>query len=186
MGASGAIDPRGIAGGRPPKTDMQAAMRAILYLLRTGCPWRYLPRDSFPPRSTVYNIFPSSSVMASGRRFGPSCTWCCANGWAGRRARRRRFSTAHQSSQRKKGRQRRPSGVRRRQEGQGRKIHAQVDSEGLPMRVVVHSAAIRGSDAASRGSNRSGPMAATMHGKLMPPWQRCHGCAWRSSSGATT
>jgi putative transposase len=36
---------------------MKAAMNAILYLLRTGCPWRYLPRDSFPPRSTVYNIF---------------------------------------------------------------------------------------------------------------------------------
>ena len=44
-------------GGRPPKTDMRAAMNAILYLLRTGCPWRYLPRDTFPPRSTVYNIF---------------------------------------------------------------------------------------------------------------------------------
>ena len=56
MGASGAIDPRGIAGGRPPKTDMQAAMSAILYLLRTGCLWRYLPRDRFPTRSTVYNI----------------------------------------------------------------------------------------------------------------------------------
>ena len=36
---------------------MRAAMNAILYLLRTGCPWRYLPRDSFQPRSTVYNIF---------------------------------------------------------------------------------------------------------------------------------
>jgi transposase len=36
---------------------MRAAMNAVLYLLRTGCPWRYLPRDSFPPRSTVYNIF---------------------------------------------------------------------------------------------------------------------------------
>jgi transposase len=36
---------------------MRAAMNAILYLLRTPCPWRYLPRDSFPPRSTVYNIF---------------------------------------------------------------------------------------------------------------------------------
>ena len=24
-------------------------MNAILYLLRTGCPWRYLLRDSFPP-----------------------------------------------------------------------------------------------------------------------------------------
>ena len=44
-------------GGRPRKTDMRAAMNAILYLLRTGCSWRYLPRDSFPPRSTVYNIF---------------------------------------------------------------------------------------------------------------------------------
>ena len=44
-------------GGRPRKTDMRSAINAILYLLRTGCPWRYLPHDSFPPRSTVYNIF---------------------------------------------------------------------------------------------------------------------------------
>src|SRR5260221_9197358 len=44
-------------GGRPRKTDMRAAINAIVYLLRTGCPWRYLPRDGFPPRSTVYNIF---------------------------------------------------------------------------------------------------------------------------------
>jgi putative transposase len=36
---------------------MRAAMNAIFYLLRTGCPWRYLPRDGLPPRSTVYNIF---------------------------------------------------------------------------------------------------------------------------------
>ena len=44
-------------GRRPRKTDMRAAINAILYLLRTGCPWRYLLRDSIPPRSTVYNIF---------------------------------------------------------------------------------------------------------------------------------
>lgn len=44
-------------GGRPRKTEMRSAMNAILYLLRTGCPWRYLPRDGFPPRSTVYNMF---------------------------------------------------------------------------------------------------------------------------------
>jgi putative transposase len=43
-------------GGRPRETDMRAAMNTIPYLLRTSCPWRYLPRDSFPPRSTVYNI----------------------------------------------------------------------------------------------------------------------------------
>jgi len=36
---------------------MRAATNAILYLLRTGSPWRYLPCDGFSPRSTVYNIF---------------------------------------------------------------------------------------------------------------------------------
>src|ERR1700722_13892684 len=44
-------------GGPPGKTDLRAAMNAIFYLLRTGCPWRYLPRGPFPPRSTVSNIF---------------------------------------------------------------------------------------------------------------------------------
>jgi len=49
--------PEASPGGRPRKTDMRAAINAILYLLCTRCPWRYLPSDSFPPRSTVYNIF---------------------------------------------------------------------------------------------------------------------------------
>lgn len=44
-------------GGRPRQRNMREALNAIFYLLRTGCPWRYLPRDGFPPRSTVYNIF---------------------------------------------------------------------------------------------------------------------------------
>jgi len=49
--------PPATPGGRPRKTDMRATMNALFYLLRTGCPWRYLPGDPFPPRSTVYNIF---------------------------------------------------------------------------------------------------------------------------------
>jgi transposase len=44
-------------GGRPRQTSMREAVNAVFYVLRTGCPWRYLPRDGFPPRSTVYNIF---------------------------------------------------------------------------------------------------------------------------------
>ena len=53
----GPLIPDAAPGGRPRKTDMRSAMNGLLYLLRTGCPWRYLPRDGFPPRSTVYNIF---------------------------------------------------------------------------------------------------------------------------------
>ena len=43
--------------GRPRRTEMRSAMNSVFYLLRTGCPWRYLPRRVFPPHSTVYNIF---------------------------------------------------------------------------------------------------------------------------------
>lgn len=43
-------------GGRPRKTDPRDALDAILYILRTGCQWRYLPVD-FPPKSTVWRYF---------------------------------------------------------------------------------------------------------------------------------
>ncbi len=43
-------------GGRPRKTDMRDVVDAILYILRTGCQWRYLPID-FPPKSTVWRYF---------------------------------------------------------------------------------------------------------------------------------
>jgi hypothetical protein len=33
-------------------------------LLRTECPWRYLPRDGFPPRSTVYAKSPFAGPEA--------------------------------------------------------------------------------------------------------------------------
>jgi transposase len=47
-------------GGRPRTTALREVVNAILYLLRSGCPRRLLPKD-FPPRSTVYGYF---------RRFG--------------------------------------------------------------------------------------------------------------------
>src|SRR5436189_5249175 len=43
-------------GGRPPKTRLRDALDAVLYILRTGCQWRYLPKD-FPPKSTVWGYF---------------------------------------------------------------------------------------------------------------------------------
>jgi putative transposase len=43
-------------GGRPRKTDLRDVLDAILYILRTGCHWRYLPID-FPPKSTVWRYF---------------------------------------------------------------------------------------------------------------------------------
>jgi putative transposase len=42
--------------GRPRKVDMREVVNAILYILRTGCQWRALPKR-FPPRSTVQYYF---------------------------------------------------------------------------------------------------------------------------------
>jgi transposase len=41
--------------GRPPM-DRRRILEAILYLLKCGCPWRYLPID-FPHWKTVYHVF---------------------------------------------------------------------------------------------------------------------------------
>ena len=43
-------------GGRRRTTDLREVLNAILYLVRTGCQWRLLPKD-FPPLSTVYGYF---------------------------------------------------------------------------------------------------------------------------------
>lgn len=42
--------------GRPPTHSLRAIFDAIFYVLRTGCPWRYLPAD-FPPWQTVFYHF---------------------------------------------------------------------------------------------------------------------------------
>ncbi|MFE1781083.1 IS5 family transposase [Streptomyces sp. NPDC059506] len=44
------------AGIRRPTHDLRDLMDAILYVDRTGIPWRYLPHD-FPPHQTVYGYF---------------------------------------------------------------------------------------------------------------------------------
>lgn len=43
--------------GPPPEPELQrATFNAILYIARTGCPWRYLPHD-FPAWNTVSKTF---------------------------------------------------------------------------------------------------------------------------------
>src|ERR1041384_5171125 len=43
-------------GGRPRSTNLRDVVDAVFYVLRTGCQWRYLPKD-FPPKSTVWRYF---------------------------------------------------------------------------------------------------------------------------------
>jgi putative transposase len=42
--------------GRPRRWALRLLVNAIFYVLRTGCAWRYLPRE-YPPWQTVYTTF---------------------------------------------------------------------------------------------------------------------------------
>jgi putative transposase len=42
--------------GRPRSWALRLLVNALFYVLRTGCPWRYLPRE-YPPWQTAYTTF---------------------------------------------------------------------------------------------------------------------------------
>ena len=48
-----ALIPPAKHGGRKRKIVVRDVLNGIMYVLSTGCPWRYIPKD-LPPRSTVH------------------------------------------------------------------------------------------------------------------------------------
>src|SRR3954468_5763878 len=101
--------------GRPREVDLREVLDAILYLLRTGCPWRLLPKE-FPPKSTVFGYF---------RRLWEDGTWPTLHAllvMAAREQAGRAGGLAHRRHHRQPvgahDRERRAQGLRRRQEGE--------------------------------------------------------------------
>jgi len=44
----------GKRGGGKRRVNIRAVVNGVMYILSTGCQWRYLPKD-LPPRSTVHD-----------------------------------------------------------------------------------------------------------------------------------
>ena len=53
--------------GRPRKVQLRGVVEALLYILRTACPWRLLPRD-FPKRSSVQHYFYAWQKQGCGKQ----------------------------------------------------------------------------------------------------------------------
>jgi len=48
--------PKARRGGRKREVDIREVFNGVMYVLSTGCQWRYIPKD-LPPKSTVYRYF---------------------------------------------------------------------------------------------------------------------------------
>ncbi len=130
--------------GRPREVSLRQVVNAILYVLKTGCQWRQLPRE-FPAWSAVYYYF---------RRWSLDGTWERLHGLLRSRLRE------------KAGRHKHPTaacldsqsvkctavpGIRGYDAGKkvnGRKRHILVDTMGLLLAVVVTVASVQDRDGA--------------------------------------
>ena len=135
-------------GGRPRKTDMRAAVNAILCLLRTGHPWRHLPRNTFPPRLTVYNIFCKFQRDGVWEAIWAELHMALRERIGGEASPSAAVLDSKPIKSAEKGAVTTTKWVTPGKQVKSRKIHARVDSEGLPMQVVVHFAAIQDRDGA--------------------------------------
>jgi putative transposase len=129
--------------GRPRIHAPREILDAIFYVLKSGCPWRLLPRE-FPPWRSVYHWF---------RRWRIDGTWERLNTALRERVRERVGRNPQPSAAIVDSQAVKTTGVGGTERGfdpakkvDGRKRHLLVDAEGLVLKARVHSAKVPDAD----------------------------------------
>src|SRR5438270_4097235 len=138
--------------GRPREIELRAVLDAILYIARTGCQWRMLPKD-FPPFTTVQGYFydwRDNSLFetinftlllqareAAGREASPTA------GVIDRQSVKTTESGGPRGGACPRARQSRDPGDAAK-EGKGRNRHSVTDASGLLIGAEVHPADCQG------------------------------------------
>jgi transposase len=132
-------------GGRRREVNIREVLNGVMYVLSTGCQWRYIPRD-LPPRSTLHDYFQRwhddgtlgrihhSLYMACREQIGRevSPTACVIDSQCVKSA--------------EKGGRVDPHGYDAGKKIKGKKRHILVDTTGLLLHAIVHPADIQDRD----------------------------------------
>ena len=132
-------------GGRQREADVRELLNGVMYVLSTGCQWRYIPKD-LPPRSTLHDYFQRWHDDGTLSRIHHKLYVECRER-IGRKASPTACVIDSQSvKSAEKGGRSEPHGYDAGKKIKGKKRHILVDTTGLLLHAIVHPANIQDRD----------------------------------------